>query len=195
MTYTLQERVEIISLFFRSNDCARAAALSYNELHLNAHLSHTYVLQLVAKFRETGSVLNKKRIVENPVRNEAIEVAVLGHIAIDPTLSTRKVSDVTGVSRRTIQRTLKTHKFHPYKIKLVHELNEDDDDRRLQFCELISEMIICDPQFIFNITIEEKILKFRPFVNRNVVLTMSIFRKCHRRRWGKKASNFCLRCL
>lgn len=44
--------------------------------------------------------------VENSVRNEVIEVVVLGHVAIDPSLSTRKLQD--------------------------H--NEDDFDQRLQFC-------------------------------------------------------------
>ncbi|CAH2016044.1 unnamed protein product [Acanthoscelides obtectus] len=37
--------------------------------------------------------------------------------------------------RRTVQRILKAHSFPPYKIHLVQELNEDDFNRRLQFCE------------------------------------------------------------
>ncbi|CAH1991365.1 unnamed protein product [Acanthoscelides obtectus] len=42
----------------------------------------------------------------------------------------------------TVQRTLKAHSFHPYKIHLVQELNEDDFDQRLQFCE---DMNAIDP--------------------------------------------------
>nr|CAH7766351.1 unnamed protein product [Callosobruchus chinensis] len=48
------------------------------------------------------------------------------------------MSEVTGISRTSIQRILKHYKWHPYKIQLLHELNEDDHDRRLQFCEIIS---------------------------------------------------------
>ncbi|CAH1998920.1 unnamed protein product [Acanthoscelides obtectus] len=48
---------------------------------------------------------------------------------------TRQLETVCGVSRRTVQRILKAHSFHPYKIHLVQELNEDEFDRRLQFCE------------------------------------------------------------
>nr|CAH7749920.1 unnamed protein product [Callosobruchus chinensis] len=44
------------------------------------------------------------------------------------------MSEVTGISRTSIQRILKHYKWHPYKIQLLHELNEDDHDRRLQFC-------------------------------------------------------------
>ncbi|CAH1965519.1 unnamed protein product [Acanthoscelides obtectus] len=106
---------------------------------MNSNVHRKYVLELVAKYRETGSVDNKKRNIENPIRNEAIEVGVLGQVYVDPTLSTRKLETVCGVTRRTVQRILKAHSFHPYKIHLVQELNEDDFDRRLQFCE---DMII-----------------------------------------------------
>nr|CAH7731629.1 unnamed protein product [Callosobruchus chinensis] len=39
------------------------------------------------------------------------------------------MSEVTGISRTSIQRILKHYKWHPYKIQLLHELNEDDHDR------------------------------------------------------------------
>nr|CAH7725153.1 unnamed protein product [Callosobruchus chinensis] len=47
------------------------------------------------------------------------------------------MSEITGISRTSIQRILKHYKWHPYKIQLLHELNGDDHDRRLQFCEII----------------------------------------------------------
>jgi len=57
-----------------------------------------------------------------------------GHILRMSTLSTEQLAVVYNISRTNIQRILKYHKFHSYKIKL-QELNEDDFDRRLQFCE------------------------------------------------------------
>ena len=83
---TTQERVEIITLFFQNNDCTRTAANLFNQQHSDCHVSHTYVGELVRKFRETGSVANKKRVIQNQVRKEAIEVAVLSHITMEPTL-------------------------------------------------------------------------------------------------------------
>nr|CAH7726855.1 unnamed protein product [Callosobruchus chinensis] len=50
------------------------------------------------------------------------------------------MSEVTGISRTSIQRILKHYKWHPYKIQLLHELNEDDHDRRLQFCEIMRHL-------------------------------------------------------
>lgn len=150
MVYSTAERVEIIEIFFGNNQCSNRTAQIFNERHENSNVHRKYVLELVAKFRETGSVANKKRNIENPIRNEAIEVGVLGQVYVDPTLSTRKLDTVCGVSRRSIQRILKAHSFHPYKIHLVQELNEDDFDRRLQFCEDMSERIINDEHFLFN---------------------------------------------
>jgi len=95
MVYSIEERVEIIELYFINNQCARVTATLFNDRHPDRHVHHGYILELVAKFRQTGSVANKKRIIENPVRNETVEVAVLGQVSMNPTLSTRKMSDVT----------------------------------------------------------------------------------------------------
>lgn len=38
-------------------------------------------------------MVNKKRNIENLVRNETVEVAVLGEVTMKPTLSTRKLFD------------------------------------------------------------------------------------------------------
>ena len=119
----------------------------FNDRHPDRHVHHGYILELVAKFRQTGSVANKKRIIENPVRNEAVEVAVLGQVSMNPTLSTRKMSDVTGIMRTTLRRILKHYKWHPYKIQLLQELNEDDNDRRLQFSEVMSEQVLNYPNY------------------------------------------------
>nr|CAH7720258.1 unnamed protein product [Callosobruchus chinensis] len=52
------------------------------------------------------------------------------------------MSEVTGISRTSIHRILKHYKWHPYKIQLLQELNEDDNDRRLQFCEIMHQWMI-----------------------------------------------------
>lgn len=58
------------------------------------------------------------------VRNETMQIAVLEHIIM-------------------IQHWfLKDHRIYPYKIKLLHKLNEVDYGRRLQFVEEISERCI-----------------------------------------------------
>ena len=116
---SIAERLKIIKLYFIKNQCARLTATLFIKRHADKHIHHGYILDLVAKFREAGSVANKKRNIENPVKNEAVEVGVLGEVSMNPTLSTRKLSHIKRVSRTTVQRILKHNKWHPYKIQLL----------------------------------------------------------------------------
>lgn len=61
MVYSLQERVEIFTIFFKTDDCAIRTAAFFNERHADNHLHHPYVRDLVRKFHQTGSVANRKR--------------------------------------------------------------------------------------------------------------------------------------
>lgn len=45
----------------------------------------------------------------------------------------------TVISKTSIYRTLKKHKFHVYKTQLVKELKEVDQNRRMQFLEEITQ--------------------------------------------------------
>nr|CAH7733034.1 unnamed protein product [Callosobruchus chinensis] len=81
------------------------------------------------------------------------------------------MSEVTGISRTSIQRILKHYKWHPYKIQLLHELNEDDHDRRLQFCEIIKleyGVLIWYPYYATHISqierVQRKFLKYLELV-------------------------------
>lgn len=79
-----------------------------------------------------------ERIIQNPERNEAVRVAVLGHITLETTLSIARVLEGSGVWCRTVQRISKLHKFYRYKIKLVQKPNEDHNNRRLKICKVTS---------------------------------------------------------
>jgi len=51
---------------------------------------------------------------------------------------------------KSVHRILKKNKFIPFKVTLVHELNEDDFDRQVEFCEDIMARIDNNPNFHFN---------------------------------------------
>ncbi|CAG9761868.1 unnamed protein product [Ceutorhynchus assimilis] len=91
-----------------------------------------YELELVAKFRETESVLGKKNVRPAVVNNEVMQVAVLGQLHARPGMSVRQLAAGTGLSKSSVHRILKLHKFYHYKLHLAQELNEDDYDRRIQ---------------------------------------------------------------
>jgi hypothetical protein len=150
MVYSIAERVEIVAIYYRNHDCAKATARIFNANHPEKNVNHQYVKHLIDKFVATGSLLNKKREVIGPVRNEAVEVAVLGHVQMDNKQSITTVSQASGVSRSSVHRILKKHKFHPFKMTLVQELHEDDFDRRNQFCEYFSEQLLLNPNLLYN---------------------------------------------
>uniref|UniRef100_A0A803JU31 Tc1-like transposase DDE domain-containing protein n=1 Tax=Xenopus tropicalis TaxID=8364 RepID=A0A803JU31_XENTR len=80
--------------------------------------------KLLAKFRETGSVLDLQKCGHmKTVTNEETSVAVLA----------------------SFSKT--THKWHPYKHQLLQHLNEDDPDRRTEFAEWAKQKLEQDPQF------------------------------------------------
>lgn len=54
----------------------------------------------------------------------------------------------------------KKHNFHPYKVKLVQELNEDDYDRRLQFCEIMSTNLTNNVNLLYNICFSDECMFF-----------------------------------
>lgn len=112
------------------------------------------------KFMETGSVTNKKHQPERQIINEPIEVAVLGHVAMDNNQSLNQISHASGVSTSSVWRILKKHNFHPYKVKLVQELNEDDYDRRLQFCEIMSTNLTNNVNLLYNICFSDECMFF-----------------------------------
>ena len=65
----------------------------------------------------------------------ATSAAVLKQFTRSPQKSVKQCSRETGVSRSSVQRILKSVKWKVYIPRLLHAMNEDDTDRRLEYCE------------------------------------------------------------
>ncbi|KAJ8909600.1 hypothetical protein NQ315_003710 [Exocentrus adspersus] len=92
----------------------------------------------IKKFDDTGT--NKNRPKPGRPKTETSEehqMEVAQSFVENPHLNLRKTSQELQINRVI----LKIIKFHPYKIHLHHEINEDDPDRRLEFCENMMERI------------------------------------------------------
>ena len=73
--------------------------------------------------------------VPHPATNEAKQERVLAAMANDPHSSIQKTAPEVGISPSSVSKILKLHQFHPYKIQILQKLNEDDPDRRVEFCQ------------------------------------------------------------
>lgn len=121
-------------------------------------ISKNAVKTTVNRFNNNGTVKNlpkSGRPVEATNAENQLNVAL--SIQENPHNSIRKIQQEHGLSYGTTQRILKRHlKFHPYKVKLVHKLNEDDPDRRLQFSEIMMNRINADPQLLNRIIFSDE---------------------------------------
>lgn len=60
MVCILQQRTEIIIIYWKCRRCTRKTVTLFIERYPNSNLNHKYVLELVAKFSGTGSVAGTK---------------------------------------------------------------------------------------------------------------------------------------
>lgn len=156
MIYSLEERVEMVLIYGANNESARRTATAFNERHPDRNVSHVYVMKLLTKFRATGSVGNAKHNRRRTILDEAAQIEVLGHFVAEPTTSIRKVSKETRIATGSIQKVTKIHKFKPYKMHILHELQDDDHDRRIQFCEIMTEFIKQTPNLLQSVIFSDE---------------------------------------
>ena len=167
MVYTIRERSDMMIIYGSENRCARRTARAFNDKYPGKNVSHRYVIDLVQKFLDTGSVCNQK-IQQPRVLDEGSQVEIIGHFAMDPNTSVRKVARKTNISTGSVHKALKLNKFFPYKIQMFQQLCEDDCDRRIQFCEEMSQKITEDPNLLKNICFSDESTFFlNGFVNKH----------------------------
>lgn len=158
MARSNEDRVEIIVLFNgESGRNFHETVRRFNALHPERPTTRKYIRDLIEKFTVTFSVKDAKRSGRPKVLNEDQEINLLAEFVTNPQQSIRTVSERHGVPRMSTQRLLKLHKFHPFKIRLIHELNnEDDPDKRLQFCEEMEAMVAADPHLVERICFSDE---------------------------------------
>lgn len=151
----LSERERIIILMIRGwGD--RKRSFAETKTLFNAHfrnqnnqISKSTALRTVKRFEETGAVKNRPRPgrPKSSTLNEKQLDVTLSFVE-NPHLSTRQSAQHHDISHMAVDRILKTVKFHPYKITLIHELNDEDVNRRIKFCDNMMTRIDNDPNFL-----------------------------------------------
>lgn len=119
------------------------------ELNPSAPVPHdSTIKRLVDKFRETGSVHDRKRSGRPSFDDEDV-ASVQGALINSPQKSLRKVSqqiDMPYSSVHKISRKI-LHLF-PYKTSVMHTLKESDYAQRSLFCDWLIAVTEDDPQFL-----------------------------------------------
>ena len=152
MVLTLDQRVEIIMLCGREGWSHQAVANEFSRRHpdVNPPLHSTSVGRLLQKFKETGSVLDKKREATNGI-SENEDVNMLAYVMQNPHASLQKQAEEADRSIATVWRVLKKHKFKAYKLTILHHLHDGDDAKRSAMCEWFLYQLYHDPTFLTKI--------------------------------------------
>ncbi|EZA48007.1 hypothetical protein X777_14482, partial [Ooceraea biroi] len=99
------------------------------------------------KIRTEQSQLTRRHAKRDYDVDDVRILAVLAAVYIDPHISTRQIARQTGVPQRTIVRSLRKKKHHPYHVTLTQALTPNDMRQRVLFCQWARQMIAHDADF------------------------------------------------
>ncbi|XP_020295795.1 uncharacterized protein LOC109860838 [Pseudomyrmex gracilis] len=126
----------VSALLNNAHLCFEVTDLFNNTFPACAPILKSTVQRTVSRFAETGSVNDRPRSRRPRTATDADNsLEVLQSYVENPHTSLSKAAHMRGISKTSIRKILKEHRFHPFKIKLVYQLAEDDFDRRLEFCK------------------------------------------------------------
>ncbi|XP_071055356.1 histone-lysine N-methyltransferase SETMAR-like [Onthophagus taurus] len=127
----------------------------FNAKYPDRVISRSTVSKIDKKFRETGHVTHIAH-AGRPKINENVKLNILLAVEDDPHSNSRQIAADHQVSQRSVLRVLRAERYHPYKVQLVQELNEDDTDRRMEFCEIMQNRCDRNPLFIYNVLFSDE---------------------------------------
>ncbi len=153
---SVNERTWIVKHMYRLEYPINVQRLWSKEINNNPPDRKT-ITSLMNKFEQTGSVLN----IDSPgrpvsVTNQTTKDEVSSILEEKPVTSTRQMSSTLNISRSSVRRIYKSMGFKPYIPRLVQELNEDDFDRRIGYCETFLSLLENEPDLIHRVIWSDK---------------------------------------
>lgn len=123
----------------------------------NNPISKSTVIRTIRRFEETGGIKDRPKSGRSKSSsNDEKSLDVLQSFIEDPHCSIRRCAQQHEMGAASVHKILKLNKWHPFKLKLVQELSEDDFDRRVEFCDVMMQMISDDPLLLNNIVFSDE---------------------------------------
>ena len=137
-------------------DATRSAAAVQRRFrgHFGRHAAvpgHKAIKKWHKKFFTTGTILRDERTGRRTVREGEVAAAVLQAFQDDVHISVRRAANAFEISPSSVLRILHDQKFHPYKLRTLHQLSEEDRADRLAFCRDELERIEERPEHLPNL--------------------------------------------
>lgn len=166
--FTINERVFMIKHYYSENSF-RHVSDKWHENFETPCPGKSTVYDLVSKFETTGTVNDGKRSGRPKTATHAENTDLVATCFVNsPKKSIRRASLELDISRSSLQRILHAAGLKPYRPHLMQALNEDDPDRRSQFCETFLAFYEDEPNIVDHIIwSDECCFKLNGFVNRH----------------------------
>ncbi|KAJ8912413.1 hypothetical protein NQ315_013480, partial [Exocentrus adspersus] len=129
----------------------------FNNLYPNRNpITRSTVSKLLKKFNQTGAIKDLSK--SGRIKIATTEDKSLDKTIDDPHLSTRQISRELDISQTSIMKILHDNIFHPYKVRLVQELSDDDFGRREEFADTMMEKCYDqnNPNFLNNVMFSDE---------------------------------------
>lgn len=156
MNYSLEEKVFLASwaIVFNCERSVREFADKYEKVPPSART----VLYWKNKLMKTGSLAKDRARSGRPITASGDDNKQLVVVAVtnNPFTSTRAIAQEIGVSDWSVRKILKAEKYHPYKPVYNQFLCDGDEDRRLQFCQVMQVKFNRDPALLRKLSFSDE---------------------------------------
>jgi hypothetical protein len=134
MRLTVQERVFILESYLKTMSYAHCRQSFFEKFWRQAPVKSASE-NMIKKFHETGSLLDKNHNRQKSVLTPGIPQDIQTAITRSPHKSLRKLSAQTGISLGSTHTAVrKMLKFYPYRMQVFHELIPGDYAKRVYYC-------------------------------------------------------------
>jgi len=149
----------VVETFFKNGKSVTVTRfrLHFNVVRHGRIPSQNTILLWVHNFRTTACAMKKKQGGSAPtVRTPENVEAVRNAVEQSPRRSAVRHAQALRLSDTTVRQILHQDlNFHPYKLMLVQELNQQDFGRRTTFAETMLQMFEGDPELVILTSDEE----------------------------------------
>lgn len=160
---SLQQRIFCVKKFYELSN-VNSVCRNYTEEYGDSIRWHT-VKEIVNKFEETGSVADMPKTGRPPsVNTEQNQLIINEVLTQQPRNSLRNLSKELDIAFASVQRIIKKLGLKVWRPRLLQQLNDDDFDRRLEFCERFGELFNDNLNVIWT---DEAIFKMNGQINRH----------------------------
>lgn len=171
--YTQDEKVDMLLIYGECKRNAIQAEIMYRDRYPGRHHpTRHYFKQVEKKFRENPNENEQEKFIID----ENTEIDTLAWVNLHPTASTREIAEEVDISHQSVWKILKKYKYRSFKFQLHQHLYENDNNRRLEYCNQYLGKLADDWEFPYKILYSDE----SRFTNNGM------FNKNNTRYWAKE---------